>query len=327
MPVRERLLAAALAGAAGMAGGGATPPPPAPPGHVEWGTYARGGDERRWRLYVPVRAATAGAAPLLVLLHGCTQDAEDLARGTRMDDEAERAGMLVLYPEQPSRANQLRCWNWFDPAHQTRDDGEPALLAALIAEVASTHGVDARRVHVAGVSAGGAMALLLAANYPERFASAASLSGVPLGVVRSPAEAWQVMRTGAPAPGPSPDAVRAMMGARARAVPLLVVHGAADATVIPANGRQTAAQWAAATNATPAGETRVEAHDGVRAHTETRWRDASGRDVVELVEIEGLGHAWSGGSSAGTYSDPVPPSASAMLAAWVARHALPEGAR
>lgn len=323
-------LIVALAAGAGLAGdgGGASAAPPARPpaaGQVTYGTWGDAAVPRRWRLYTPARPAGAPRAPLLVMLHGCTQDADDLARGTRLDEVAERHGLVVLYPEQPAGANALRCWNWFDPAHQRREAGEPALLAQLVARVAQDRDVDPARVHVAGISAGGAMALILAAGYPERFASVASASGMPVGAVTAAAQAWQVMREGASAEQASPQAVRERMGANARAVPLLVLHGGADATVVPANGRRTAEQWAAAIGATPAEPRRTEASPTSRASQHQRWRGADGGDVVEFVEIAGLGHAWSGGSAEGTYTDPQGPDSSELLARFVARHTLPPG--
>ncbi|MGZ8377504.1 MAG: extracellular catalytic domain type 1 short-chain-length polyhydroxyalkanoate depolymerase [Gemmatirosa sp.] len=320
----------ALATGAGLAGGGGTSPaaaqsPAASAGQVTYGAWGDSALPRRWRLYTPARRADAKPAPLLVLLHGCTQDVDDMARGTRMDEVAERHGLVVLYPEQPAGANALRCWNWFEPAHQRRDAGEPALLAALVARVAAEHGVDPARVHVAGMSAGGAMALLLASGYPERFASATSASGMPVGAVTGAANAWQVMRAGASAEQSAPEAVRERMGDRARAVPLLVLHGGADATVVPVNGRRAAEQWAAAIGATARGPQQVAAAGATRGWQHLRWRGADDRDLVEYVEIAGLGHAWSGGSTTGTYTDAQGPAASELLAAFIARHALPAG--
>jgi poly(hydroxyalkanoate) depolymerase family esterase len=315
----------ALTAAAELAGGGGAPSSAAPAsgGRVTYGTWGDGAPERRWRLYVPTTRATA-PRPLLVFLHGCTQDADDAARGTRLDELAERHGLVVLYPEQPVGANALRCWNWFDPSHQQRGSGEPALLAALVDLVAQEQRVDRTRVHVAGVSAGGAMALLLAAGHPERFASVTSASGVPVGAASGAAQAWQVMRSGATVAQASPAAVRTRMATRARVVPLLVLHGGADTTVVPMNGRRTAEQWAAAVGATEHADRSGPATLGVHATRHEAWRVPGGAtDVIEYVEIARLGHAWSGGSSAGSYTDESGPSASELLLRFVSRHALP----
>ena len=326
--MRRVALSVALALGAGRTGGGGEASAAASASHtagqVTYGTWGDSALPRRWRLFVPTRREAARPVPLLVLLHGCTQDADDLARGTRMDEIAERDGFAVLYPEQPAAANGLKCWNWFDAAHQRRDAGEPALLAGLIARVAAEQKVDPARIHVAGISAGGAMALVLGASYPERFASVASASGMPVGAVTSAAQAWQVMKAGATAEQSSPQAVRERMGANARAMPLLVLHGGADATVVPANGRRTAEQWAAAIGArADAADEITRVGKGERPTRTATWRDESGRTLVEYVEIDELGHAWSGGAKEGTYTDATGPSASAMLAAFMARHALP----
>jgi poly(hydroxyalkanoate) depolymerase family esterase len=316
--------AAASGGGSGVATGGSVSPgalPGAP--RVEQGSFGDGDAARGYTLVVPA-AVAAGARPagLLVFLHGCTQDAADARRGTRLDEAAERAGLLVLYPEQTAAANPQRCWNWFDPAHQRRDAGEPATLAGMTESVARAHGVEPARVHVAGISAGGAMALVLAAHYPERFATVASHSGVAPGVARTPGEAWQVMR----APKTADAAVvRQAMGARARTVPLLVVHGSADAVVAVGNADALAVQWAEALGATldpatPAAATVAAAAGDGRPTRERRW-SIGGAPAVRLVVIDGLGHAWSGGSPAGTYSDPRGPSAAELVVAHAVGHA------
>jgi poly(hydroxyalkanoate) depolymerase family esterase len=306
-------------------------PPAAPPTGaapaVEHGTAGEGALARPYTLVVPAAVAAGRARPagLLVFLHGCTQDAANARRGTGLDAEAGRAGLLVLYPEQPASANAQRCWNWFDPAHQRRDAGEPATLAAMTRQVAAAHGVAGGAVHVAGISAGGAMALVLAAHYPELYASVASHSGVPLGAARTPAEAWAAMRAGGAA-DPAPVRVArdaAGAGGARRVVPLLVLHGSSDGVVSVRNGRATAEQWAAAAEArADAAERDTPAGEGTRAWRESRWlRD--GAPVVRLVVVDGLGHAWSGGSPAGTFTDALGPSA----AGWVVTHAMAHGAR
>lgn len=319
--------AAARAAAALVLGACAAGPPPAPgaadgapaPGpRVERGTAGDGAAARAYTLVVPA-AVAGGAAPtgLLVFLHGCTQDAADARRGTRLDAAAGAAGLLVLYPEQAPAANAQRCWNWFDPAHQARGAGEPETVVRMADSVARAHRVDASRVHVAGMSAGGAMALVLAAHYPERFASVASHSGVPLGAARTPADAWRVMR--APQPG-DPAVVRAAMAGRARPVPLLVIHGDADGVVAAGNGRAAAAQWAAAVGADAAAAPTAscaEGPGGGRGWVEERWT-AGGSPVARLVTVRGLGHAWSGGSPDGTFTDARGPNAADLVVA----HAL-----
>ena len=256
------------------------------------GSHTGPAGSRAYKLYLPTGSAAPGALarPLLVVLHGCTQTADDVARGTRFNAMAEAEGLLVLYPEQPAAANPQRCWNWYDAAHQARDAGEPAILAAMVREVMAAHGVDARRVYVAGISAGGAMALTLAATHPELFAAAAVHSAVPYAAATNVGEALAAMRQGGTA---RPEAVIAAMGERRRSVPLLVIHGAADVVVSPRNAEAIAAQW----------------------------RELA--KPLELRMVEGLGHAWSGGSAEGTYTDPSAPSASEWILSFLRGHAMP----
>ena len=311
------MLAATAAGEAQAQG------PSATAGRVLEGEHRGPAGARRYELYVP--AGAAHGRPLVVMLHGCTQTAADFARGTRMNALADPAGALVLYPEQPASANPQRCWNWYDPAHQGRDAGEPAILAAMTREIVNAHGVDPRRVYVAGVSAGGAMALTLAANFPELYAAAGVHSGVPFGAARDVAGALLAMRQGV---GGDAAAVVRAMGDRRRTVPLLVLHGDADAVVSPVNARAITAQWGAAT--IPDGLASYE-FEAVVA------RDTAGRNVrvsrfgaarpapVEEWLIAGLGHAWSGGSAEGTFTDPRGPDASTELLRFLLAHPMPEG--
>ncbi|KQT54954.1 polyhydroxyalkanoate depolymerase [Aureimonas sp. Leaf454] len=232
------------------------------------------------------------------MLHGCTQNPEDFARGTRMNALAEEAGILVAYPEQPQGANVQRCWNWFDPSHQRRGEGEPAILAGIVSEIASAHSVDADRVFVAGLSAGGAMAAVLGATYPELFAAVGVHSGLPHGAASDVGSALSVMRSGRVPPA----AVPAGRGPR-----LIVVHGDGDRTVHPANGEAVAGAASAGT----AKDVVKSGSAGGRSYTRlTRPTGGGGGAALEYWRIDGLGHAWSGGDAAGSHSDPAGPDAS-----------------
>jgi poly(hydroxyalkanoate) depolymerase family esterase len=301
------------------------PPPavaPAPAeGRFEWHEFGTGASGRRYKLYVPAAYDARRPAPLVVLLHGCTQDPDDLSRGTRMNELAERQGVIVAYPEQPARANPLKCWRWFDAAQQRPDGEEVAAIAGLTRDVMRTYRVDARRVHVAGISAGGAMALIVAASFPDLYASAASHSGVAVGAARSAEEALAVMRGGVADSVDLAARLRAVAGPSMRAIPLLVLHGDADNVVNARNGRQTASQWGAAFGLTASGAAESSEVAGRRVERSVLSR-GSGTPVVELHVVTGLAHAWSGGSKTGTYADEAGPSAAEAMLAFFARHPM-----
>ena len=298
-------------------------------GHVVTGRFTGAAGSRPWRLFVPTMWNRSKPGTMLVMLHGCTQNAEDFARGTRMDLVAEEQGFLVLYPEQISEANPRGCWNWFTPEHQSRGAGEPAILSALIGDVGVQYGADAMRVHVVGVSAGAAMAGLLAVAYPHQFASLSMVSATSWRAANDVPSALHVMRNGAGENAATAQQMIAAMGDDARALPTLVLHGDQDAVVNVRNANETAAQWVAAHSQLrhDAGLPMLQADPNVAARTEHEyrvqeqsWRDSDGRDAVTVVHIGELGHAWSGGSARGSYTDEKGPDASRMIAAFCARH-------
>ena len=277
----------------GLPGGAA-----ADPEHPEGGRWQRlhwasAEGARDYRLYLPANPAPPSG--LVLLLHGCTQNPEDFVTGTRMIAEAERAGLILLVPEQGRGDNPQLCWNWFRPGDQ--QGGEAALLAALASCVAREHGVPEGRVFAAGLSAGGAMAAILGAAHPEVFAAVGVHSGLPAGAAQDMAGAFAAMK-----------------GARGAARPIrartIAFHGSADATVAPANGEAVLA----AARAGLRGATETAAHGLTgRPWRVTRLGDAEGRAMAEHWVVDGLGHAWSGGDPRGSYADPKGPDASAEM--------------
>lgn len=304
-------------------------PTPDQAARIDRGSYVGAEGTRAWRLFVP--ATVKQPATMLVLLHGCLQDAADIAAGSRMDAVAKEAGFVVLYPEQDVAANLRKCWNWFEPAHQSRGSGEPAILAGMVAQVATAQGIDAHHVHIAGISAGAAMSGLVGAAYPERFASVALLSGVAWRSATNVGRALAVMKDGAGTSRPTAEQLVAAMGSNARAVPTLILHGDKDAVLNVRNGDEASEQIVAVHNLlrsrsalSPlrhvAAAARVEGGYAVAEHS---WLDERDRSAVTYMRVAGLGHAWSGGAPAGTFTDSAGPDASRLVALFIAQHALP----
>jgi poly(hydroxyalkanoate) depolymerase family esterase len=290
------------AGAGAAARGPAQRPDPAAPGEFLHGSFSGPTGTRRYRLYVPARPAD-GPRPLVVMLHGCTQNAADFATGTTMNRLGEEHGCLVLYPDQERSANSSNCWNWFDAAHQGRDQGEAGIIAGMTREVLKEHGADPRRVYVAGLSAGGAMAAVLGAAYPDLYAAVGVHSGLPVGAARDLMSALNAMKGARQ--GKSVAALR-------QRTPAIVFHGDADHTVHPSNGAALFRQFADAEGA-PLREIEDDGMAKQRGWTRTTALDDAGRVAAEYWVVHGAGHAWAGGDPAGSYADADGPDASAEM--------------
>jgi poly(hydroxyalkanoate) depolymerase family esterase len=286
------------------------------PGTFEWHTYASEAGTRRYRLYVPASRQHGQRAPLVMMLHGCTQDPDDFARGTRFNDLAAEAGAIVAWPEQTAQSHPQKCWSWYDPGHQGSGPGEPAIIAGIAREVMSAHQVDPKRVYVAGVSAGAAMAVNTAAAYPQLFAAVGAHSGIPFRAAAGVPNAIAVMHGGSPDPAILAYALQDALGGRR--LPLIAIHGAADGVVSPTNSRQLTAQWAGVLGLAAAPVAR--STEGGLAVERTRWNASGGGSEVELVIVDGLGHAWSGGSPAGTFTDARGPDASRLILQFLLAH-------
>jgi poly(hydroxyalkanoate) depolymerase family esterase len=272
---------------------------------------------RAYRLYVP-SGCRGQPLPLVVMLHGCTQSPEDFAAGTRMNLLAEERTFLVAYPEQCPKANASRCWNWFNPNDQRRGAGEPALIAGITRRLLREHAVDPERVYVAGLSAGGAAAAVLAATYPDLYAAVGVHSGLPYGAASDVPSALAAMREGEVGPTSAPR--------RARTVPMIVFHGDRDATVHPRNGDRVVAQAVADAGLRRGAEEHGRAPGGGgHGWRRVRYEDREGRTLLEQWVVQGAGHAWSGGSPAGSYTDPRGPDASREMLRFFLEHRLPSG--
>lgn len=279
---------------------------------------------RTYRLWVPAGYAPGAPAPLVMMLHGCTQSPADFAAGANMNGVADANGFLVLYPEQPASVEGNKCWQWWDPAHQARGAGEPAILAAMVGDVQAGYAVDPARRYVAGLSAGAAMTVIMGATYPDLFGAIGVVAGLEYKATTSKLSAYAAMSQG----GPSPDtqgqlAYQAMGSAKAR-VRAIVFHGTSDYTVYPVNGDQALSQWAQTNDYVDDGANNNSVDNaadatlngsvpGGRSYVKTSYNDAAGGPLLEKWLVQGMGHAWPGGSTAGSYTDPRGPNASAEL--------------
>lgn len=266
---------------------------------------------RRYRLFKPPGVRRTERLPLLVMLHGCGQDAQALADVSLMNRIATRERFLVLYPEQDRLANAQRCWNWYD-TRTGRAQSEADAINAAITQVCLTQPVDRDCIALAGLSAGAGMAALLASRHPERFRAVAMHSGIAPGAAHSSATAISAMRGRRRASVPLTPLTTGM-----HLPPLLVIQGSADRLVAPSNGTDAAELWATREGA-KAGPPRTVQRGTRHSATVTDYR-ARGRLVATLCEITGLGHAWSGGAAGRAYSDPKGPDASRMIWAFASR--------
>jgi poly(hydroxyalkanoate) depolymerase family esterase len=282
-------------------------------------SFSNAAGTRLYKLYMPTGVDPATQMmPMVLMLHGCTQTPDDFAAGTQMNALADKHGFLVVYPAQPAKANGMRCWNWFRAGDQARDGGEPSLLAGITREVASEYNVDPRRIFVAGMSAGAAMAVVLGATYPDLFAAVGAHSGLPYRSAHDVGSALGAMNgahlraTGADGHEPLPDASGLVSGRR---TPTIVFHGDQDHTVNARNGSAIAAAAVAMTAS--AGALDMTEHAGQtpsgRTYTRRTYTDPANRSTVEHWLLHGAGHAWSGGSAEGSYTDPMGPDASAEM--------------
>jgi poly(hydroxyalkanoate) depolymerase family esterase len=279
-------------------------------------TYTNSAGTRSYKLYIP-SGYTGQAVPLIVMLHGCTQSPDDFATGTRMNEHAEEHTFLVAYPAQAGNANMQKCWNWFQAADQQRGRGEPSLIAGITRQVVEEYEVAEGRVYVAGMSAGGAMAAIMGATYPDLYAAVGVHSGLAPGAANDLSSAFTAMRQG----GPVVAHKDVLSAGYQEVLPTIIFHGDGDTIVHPRNGDRLLAHLARGGNgSSPRVRTRQGQVRGGYEYTRFTYRDAEGRDLVERWSVHGLGHAWSGGSYPGSYTDPRGPDASAEMVRFFGQH-------
>lgn len=306
--------------------------PVAKAGNFISGTYNGSAGTRPYKLYIPSSYTSGTAMPLLVALHGCTQNPDNFAAGTRFNSLADTYGFLVLYPQQTSTYNSSSCWNWFDPSHQSRGSGEPAIIAGMVDYVKSNYTVDANRVFVTGMSAGAAMSAIMGACYPDYFAAIGVHSGLEYKAATSLTGASSAQMSGGPNPDTQGQLAYQCAGSAARVLPVIVFQGNSDFTVYPVNGDQVIQQFA---------QTDDYADDGSDNNTITATATSSqtgqvsggysytvynynynGQLLLQKYKIDTMGHAWSGGSTASpaTFTDPKGPDASTIMWNFFASH-------
>lgn len=265
-------------------------------------TYTNRAGSRAYKIYIP-SGYQGQALPLLVMLHGGTQTPDDFAAGTRMNVIAEEQTCLVVYPAQPSHANPAKCWNWFRPDDQRRGHGEPSLIAGITRQVMHDYAVDPQRVYVGGLSAGAAAAAVIGATYPDLYAAIGVHSGLACGAANDLISAFAAMRQG----NSAQSCDIASVPIDGPTVPTIVFHGDRDTIVHPRNGDHVITRC----KRTADWQTKVHRGQvpGGHAYTRTIHTDANGQATLEHWCIHGAGHAWSGGSPGGSYTDPCGPDA------------------
>jgi poly(hydroxyalkanoate) depolymerase family esterase len=308
------------------------PPPRAQAGDWVSGSASNSAGTRNYQLWVPSGQQNNNKGKpvsLVMMLHGCMQTPQDLAAISGMNSVADKNNFLVVYPEQTKEANPLRCWNWFDSKHQARDSGEPSLLAAIVSQVGSTYNIDAQRVYVAGISAGGAMAVVTGATYPDVFSGIGVSSGLAFKAGSDVQSGLAAMKQGAADPKQlGLEAFKSMRESWAdlpalnkRRMPVIVFHGDADPYLNPVNADQLIAQWAKANDylddgkdndsvkAQPSKTIEGSVPEG-RSYTKSIYKDGASHLLMEKWIVKGMGHAWSGSPVASPFADPKGPNAS-----------------
>jgi poly(hydroxyalkanoate) depolymerase family esterase len=291
-------------------------------------TYTNQAGTRTYKLYIP-SGYMGQEVPLIVMLHGCTQSPNDIAAGTQMNVLAEENIFIVAYPAQAQGANMNKCWNWFKASDQQRGRGEPSLVAGITRQVIEEYNVADGQVYVVGMSAGGAMAAIMAETYPDLYAAVGIHSGLAPGAAHDMPSAFAAMHQGGPATPRRDVPIGTPTGESARIMPAIVFHGDRDKTVHPRNADHLLEHYypvtltgsqEEASGSTPRGTVRQGQVPGGHAYTRATYRDAGGRAIAERWTVHGLGHAWSGGSSSGSYTDPKGPDASAEMVRFFNEH-------
>jgi poly(hydroxyalkanoate) depolymerase family esterase len=281
-----------------------------------------------YQVYVPSGYKAGTAVPLIVALHGCTESADDFRQLTRFDELADAKNAIVVFPDKSSYADSTSCWNWYKTSHMQRGSGEPALIAGVTAEVRDAYTIDPHRIYAAGLSAGGAMASVMSATYPDVFAAAGIGSGCEYAAGASCAGYRGIDPESA-----GKQAFQAM-GSQKRVVPAIIFQGDADKTVPEINAEQLVQQWQAtddwaddgARNASiPAApmDSKNGTAAGGRAYSVKRYSDGHDNELIQFWVVHGMPHAWSGGCGCAAYADPAGPDESKEMYDFFMSHPAP----
>ncbi|HEV7639304.1 MAG TPA: PHB depolymerase family esterase [Gaiellaceae bacterium] len=309
-------------------GGGTTGPPSGGlPGKVVNDSFTNAAGTRKYQVYVPSTYKAGTALPLVVALHGCTEQIDVFRQLTALDKLAESKGFIVVFPGQTPSANQQNCWNWFTQPNMQRGSGEASIIAGITQAIQQRYSADTKRTYVLGFSAGGAMATVMGATYPDLYAAVGSGSGCEY--------------NGLPCVGsPGPDPVTAgraayqAMGSHARPMPVIAFQGDADTTVVPANGDRIVREWQVTNDwaddgsnngSVPLAPTSAANKQvaGGRSYTVTTYGDGHGGELIQYWVVHGMNHAWSGGCGCEPYADPSGPNESQAMVDFFLRHTLP----
>ncbi|MCW3066878.1 MAG: hypothetical protein JWN32_4050 [Solirubrobacterales bacterium] len=294
-------------------------------GALTSGDYTGAAGNQHYELYIPSTYKAGTAVPLVVALHGCTQTADQFRLLSRWDTLAEAKGFIVVFPQQDPNANQLKCWDFYQDGSMHRSAGEPARIAAVTSMIEQKYSVDPHRVYAAGLSAGGAMASVMAATYPDLFAAIGIGSGCEYAATATCA--------GYKSADPAQAAQQAYkeMGAHAHPMPFIAFEGDADTTVPPVNADQLVQQWLTTDDladdgtlngsvpSAPANTTQGQVQGG-RSYTIRTYGNHNHAELAQYWTVHGMNHAWSGGNPSQSYADPSGPDETAAMYAFFASH-------
>jgi poly(hydroxyalkanoate) depolymerase family esterase len=310
--------------------------PHAAMGKWEQYSYESEAGSRAYYVYTPANYQIGSPVPLMLMLHGCTEDPEVFATVTRMNQLADQKQFIVVYPQQGCFDNPEECWDWLDASQQSRGSGEPAILAGItqqVQQITSQWTIDASRVYVAGLSAGAAMTVILGATYPDLFTAIGVHSGLEYAAATNGADALLAMTSGGPNPMTQGQLAYQAMGLYARVVPTVVFHGTYDYIVNPVNGDEVIRQWMETDYLASGKRYNASFHlptsqqfksvPGGYSYSVWTWSDSNGNAIQEYWSVYGMGHAWSGGSPNEMFSDPLGPDASLAMYTFFMKHQIP----